>query len=427
MRSQDKSKENHTPAVSYRFGDFELLPRERLLQRQGEPVTLAAKAFDALLCLVRNPQHLVTKDELIQTLWPSTHVTEANLTNTIVSLRKVLGREAIDTVSKHGYRFVLPVQGEPGIRREIYERFMRAKDLSRLRSLESIQQAQSLFWVCLADDPSFAPAWAWLGRCCWFRNKFASATRADLELAEAAFRRAFALDPDLACAHQFYTPVETDTGHARQALTRLQQRLRRHTSEPESFAGLVQVLRFCGLLPESLHAHRRAMDLDPAIGTSVPHTLFLAGDYEATIETYGGRTGYYLDAAAWAALGQPSRARVLLQERLALTPLSALMAGLMESLLAVVEKRFDDAVRVMKSMPLGQEPEALVYLARHYSLIGDPGAAAQLLNQAAGAGFVCAPSMLQSDPWLSAVRDHPAFPALRNQAERLSEEARVLL
>ena len=50
-------------------------------------------------------------------LWPDVHVSERNLTNLIVRLRKILGRDAIRTVSKHGYRFELPVSGEPGVKR----------------------------------------------------------------------------------------------------------------------------------------------------------------------------------------------------------------------------------------------------------------------------------------------------------------------
>ncbi len=264
----------------------------------------------------------------MDTLWPSTYVSEANLTNTLVCLRKVLGRDAIRTVSKHGYRFVLPVQGEPGVAREIYEKFARAKELTLQRSLASVTLARDLYWICLAEDPTFAPAWAWLGRCCWFVGKFSGSASADLELADAAFRRAFLIDPDLACAHQFYTPVEADMGEASRALVRLLTRIERSPGEPESFTGLVQVLRFCGLLRESIAAHERAIDLDPTATTSVPHTLFLNGDYAATIETYSGRTGYYLDAAAWAALGDKVHACTLLRDRLARMSLSRAHDGL---------------------------------------------------------------------------------------------------
>jgi len=87
------SKQNQSPAAdtAYRFLTFELSPKDRLLALAGQPIALPPKAFDALLCLVRNAGHLVSKQELTETLWPSVHVSEANLTNLIVSLRKLVG------------------------------------------------------------------------------------------------------------------------------------------------------------------------------------------------------------------------------------------------------------------------------------------------------------------------------------------------
>jgi DNA-binding winged helix-turn-helix (wHTH) protein len=323
MIANENSNNFQTAAAgSYRFNEFESHPGERLLKRSGHTIPLTPKAFDALLCLVRRAERLVTKGELMDALWPGTHVTEANLTNIVGALRRVFGGDAIRTVSKYGYRFTMPVAGEPGVRQETYQRFAKARELTTHRSLESVTLARELYWICLAEDPGFAPVWAWLGRSCWFRGKFSRHSSADTELADAAFRRAFALDPDLACAHQFYTPVETDTGHAKRALLRLRERLSRHPDEPETLAGLVQVLRFCGLLRQSVEADKRAKELDPMILTSVPHTLFLMGEYAATIDAYSGRTGYYLDAAAWAALGNKSYSAALLRERLALGTLS---------------------------------------------------------------------------------------------------------
>ena len=411
-------------ATSYRFGDFEVHPEERLFKRNNQPIVLTPKAFDTLLCLVRRAEHLVTKRELMDTVWPSTHVTEANLTNTIGALRRVLGRDAIRTVSKYGYRLALQVEGEPGIGHEMYQRFARARELTTHRSLESVTLARELYWICLAEDPGLAPVWAWLGRCCWFRGKFSQQSSADTELADAAFRRAFTLDPDLACAHQFYTPVETDTGHARRALVRLQERLTRHPDEPETLAGLVQVLRFCGLPKLSIEADRRAKELDPTILTSVPHTLFLVGEYAATIDAYSGRTGYYLDAAAWAALGNKSYSASLLRERLGRGALSDLMAGLMRSLLAIAEDRPHEAREDMQSMQIVHEPEVLIYIARHYSYIGEADLAIATLNRAIAAGFVCAPDTLRSDPWLESVRAHSAFRSLLSHVDRLADDSK---
>ena len=127
-------------------------------------------------------------------------------------------------------------------------------------------------------------------------------------------------------------------------MCRILERLERHPGEPESFTSLVQVFRFRGLLQESIEAHRRAAKLDPAIVTSVAHTLFLSGEYASAIEAYSGRAAYYLDAAAWAALGNRKRAISLLRERLREMSLSTLMTALMSSLLAILEGRHEEAV-----------------------------------------------------------------------------------
>src|ERR1700727_319276 len=61
---QGFSKKNQSSVdTAYRFGDFELHPRDRLLKRASTPIALQPKAFDALLCLVRRAQHLVSKQE----------------------------------------------------------------------------------------------------------------------------------------------------------------------------------------------------------------------------------------------------------------------------------------------------------------------------------------------------------------------------
>jgi DNA-binding winged helix-turn-helix (wHTH) protein/tetratricopeptide (TPR) repeat protein len=424
--SHDFSNENQSPIESaYRFGAFELSPRDRLFKCEGVAIPLQPKAFDALLCLVRRVHHLVSKQELTSTLWPQVHVSEANLTNIIVSLRKIVGRDAIRTVSKYGYSFEMPVTGEPGIARPTYERFVRARELAAQRSLESMQLARDLYWTCIAEDPGFAPAWAWLGRCCWFLGKFSTASLGNVELARTALQRAFAIDQDLASAHHFYTFVQVDTGHAGEALQRLFARLARHPGEPESLTGLVQVLRFCGLLPESIEAHKQAAKMDPAVVTSVAHSLFLAGDYAGAIESYGGRAAYYLDAAAWAALGDHKRAKTLLRDRLNAAPLSRLMTALLSSLLAVLEDRNEDAVRLMESSDTTCDPEIQLYFARHYAKMGCVDAAVNAVKAAAQSGFTCAPETLQLDVWLVALRDHPEFGALLHDAEARVQQART--
>ena len=423
--TQGFSKKNQSAIeTAYRFGDFALYPHDRLLKRGAASIALQPKAFDALLCLVRGAEHMVSKQELRQTLWPDVHVSERNLTNLIVSLRKILGPDAIRTVSKHGYRLELSVSGEPGIRRETYEKFIRARELTTQRSLESMLLARDLYWTCLAENPSFAPAWAWLGRCCWFLDKFTHSSSVVPELAEAAFQRAFVLDPDLASAHQFYTLLQVDLGRADEAMRRLFERLKYHPTEAEAFSSLVQVLRFRGLLRESVAADSRAVELDPAVSTSVAHTFFLAGQYKTAIEAYSGRAGYYLDAAAWAALGDRKQAVSLLRERLSNASFSKLITALMASLLAILEGKTEEAERIMDEADTSREPEILVYFARHYGHMRLLDSSIKALRLAARSGFTCAPDTMKSDPWLVPLRKHRELGPLLSNAEALVEKAR---
>ncbi len=277
----EKSKKNKSPAEgAYRFGDFHLYPSERTLKRGDRAIPTSPKAFDALLLFVRNAEHLVRRDELVDTLWPDTYVTDANLTNVIVTLRKVLGRQAIQTVSKFGYRFCSPVLGEPGIDQTNYMTFLEGKDLAKVRSLDLMGHARVISSRCAwLRDPQFASAWAWLGRCQRFLDKFNATPSPNMDLAEATLKRALAIDPNLACAHHFYTQLQVDLGQSQEVIVRLAQRIKAGGGEPESFAGLVQGLRFCGLLDESIRAHAHATALDPTIVTSVPHTYFLRCEY----------------------------------------------------------------------------------------------------------------------------------------------------
>jgi DNA-binding winged helix-turn-helix (wHTH) protein/tetratricopeptide (TPR) repeat protein len=98
----------------YRFGPFRLDPEKQTLLRDGEPVALAPKAFQLLLTLVRHGTEIVSKDELMSSVWPDTFVEETNLTRNIFALRKALGESEqnryIVTVQGRGYRFAEDVR-----------------------------------------------------------------------------------------------------------------------------------------------------------------------------------------------------------------------------------------------------------------------------------------------------------------------------
>src|SRR6266567_15762 len=97
------------PPERYRFGPFDLQPDNRRLLKDGATISLRPRAFDLLAALVERAGHLVTKDELLDQVWPKMVVEEAALHVQVSALRKVLGADAITTVSGRGYQFTLPV------------------------------------------------------------------------------------------------------------------------------------------------------------------------------------------------------------------------------------------------------------------------------------------------------------------------------
>ncbi len=105
----------------YEFNGFRLEGAERRLLRDNQQIQLKPKIFDLLLYLVQKRGQLVDKDELMREIWPNSIVEENNLTVSMSILRKKLGddrvgQQFIETVSRHGYRFVANVKEISGER-----------------------------------------------------------------------------------------------------------------------------------------------------------------------------------------------------------------------------------------------------------------------------------------------------------------------
>ena len=100
---------------SYLFGPFVLDGDQRLLLLGNEVVALAPKVLDTLIILVENHGRVLTKNELMDALWPDAFVEESSLSQNISLLRKALGKSGsdtifIETIPKRGYRFVAQVR-----------------------------------------------------------------------------------------------------------------------------------------------------------------------------------------------------------------------------------------------------------------------------------------------------------------------------
>src|ERR1017187_10011089 len=99
----------------FRFGDAEVREREFSIVKAGEVLPVEPKAFRVLLHLLRSPQKLIPKEELLTAVWGETAVSENSLARSIALLRRLLGDEArdprfIETVATVGYRWVSKVE-----------------------------------------------------------------------------------------------------------------------------------------------------------------------------------------------------------------------------------------------------------------------------------------------------------------------------
>jgi DNA-binding winged helix-turn-helix (wHTH) protein/TolB-like protein len=105
---QTRDGQGH-PSV-YEFGPFVLNTIQHVLLKNGMPIDLTPKTYDTLLVLLQNNGRMLSKEELMQAVWPNTFVEESNLTQQISMIRKALGEAAsapryIVTIPSRGYRF----------------------------------------------------------------------------------------------------------------------------------------------------------------------------------------------------------------------------------------------------------------------------------------------------------------------------------
>ncbi|MGB5630338.1 MAG: transcriptional regulator, partial [Woeseiaceae bacterium] len=99
----------------YRFDDFLANPETWRLSRNGQEIHLEPVVLKLLIYLIQNRERLVTRHELMDTVWGDTVISEAALTKAVARLRKALGDDSVthrylETVHSRGYRFVADVE-----------------------------------------------------------------------------------------------------------------------------------------------------------------------------------------------------------------------------------------------------------------------------------------------------------------------------
>jgi len=101
--------------MTYRFGQYELDESRRELQKEGQRVDVEPKAFELLVYLLNNRDRAVSKDDLLNELWPRSIVTETALSRCVMKARRAVGDDSdqqsvIRTLHGHGYRFIADLE-----------------------------------------------------------------------------------------------------------------------------------------------------------------------------------------------------------------------------------------------------------------------------------------------------------------------------
>src|SRR5271156_408721 len=104
------------PTRLWRFADCELDEFRRQLTVRGTVVELESKPLEVLIQLLHHAGEVVTKDELLESVWPGTLVVDGSLATAVSKLRKAMGDEeqlTVLTVPRIGYRLAAQVQSKP--------------------------------------------------------------------------------------------------------------------------------------------------------------------------------------------------------------------------------------------------------------------------------------------------------------------------
>jgi eukaryotic-like serine/threonine-protein kinase len=312
----------------------------------------------------------------------------------------------------------------PGAR--AYELYLRANELAR--TYDGLQRARDLYERSLELDPTFAPAWAHLGRCHRVIGKYVADSPNSEARAEEALRRALELNPRLSLAHKFYAQLEADMGEARRALVRLLGEAARHGNDPELFAGLVHVCRYCGLYEQSISAHEEARRLDPNVPTSLEQTLLMTGDIERLraverpVLLAGGDNFIHIIGLGLA--GRRDEAREMLLDARTTSRIPAFRSW-SDAVMAWLERRPADMLGSMSAvgpLKIMEDPEAIFQEGWLLCDVGEHERGLGQLRRAVAKGYCVAPTLSAARAF-DGLRGDPTFAALLSEAEAGRQQA----
>ena len=307
----------------YDFGRFRLESGERTLFCAEKPLLLTPKAFELLLVLVENNGHLVEKGELMGIVWPDAIVEDANLSQTIFMLRKILGdshrghhsHQYIETVARRGYRFIAAVKARDGTgsrgpmvaeshqardkptqnapaysdpeSAETHHLYIRGRYYWKKYTVEGLHKGIDYFHQAIKIDPDHALSYTGLADCYYRLSNIHLPPRTAIPKAKAAVMEAVKRDPALAEAHALLGLIRTfydQTWSLAENEFKTALNLAPHSALPYKRYGWA--LGMLGRFDDAIVQINRAVDLEPRssdVRVGLGIVLHLARQYDAAI------------------------------------------------------------------------------------------------------------------------------------------------
>lgn len=464
--------ERASSSERYSFGEFRLDVSEWRVERHDGRAcgALPEKAFQTLVYLVRNGGKLVPKEEFLSAIWPGTVVEENNLGKAIHAIRSFLGEHSgdpkyIQTVPKHGYRFVAEVtpllvgsgmNGIPAsagtlpIHSPAFDLYLRGKVKASSENREDTEAAIKVLEAAVAIDPKLAGAYAQLARAYnTLAFKFSSIADGKLyhENAEIAILKALALDPDLAEGHfarGLILWTNTKGFPHEQAIQSYKRSLTIDPNSDEAHHQLSTVYAHIGLLDEAHQSVRRALEINP----NNTMARFRVGVYYAYQGKFDDALRVFKTiprdvspmlvdrciADVLVQIGSLSEADAMVEHYLENFPQDegGSFASVKAVLLAKTGRATEADVAIERALRIGRGFGHFHHTAHNiasaHAAMKRPDEAVKWLEHASDDGFPNLP-YFEIDPNLNKVRRHPRFvkfvAKLRPQWERFKKDAEV--
>jgi len=441
------------PIEVYEFGEFRLDVGERMLElrQRRERVPMPEKAFRTLVHLVRHHGALVTRDAILSTVWPGTFVEEGNIGKVVHAIRRALGEgngdhTYIETVPKHGYRFIADVtsigdtapsssaaparDAATPARSPAYDLYIRGKVKADGENIDNANEAIALLEAAVALDPSCAGAYAQLARA-YNTRAFKFTSQSDgkrlRENADVALAKALHLDPKLAEAHFARGLILWTKAKGfphEQAINSFRTALELEPDADETHHQLSMVYSHVGLLDEALGHVGRAIDLNP----NNTMARFRVGVYTAwqcrfddalaVLKSVPSDVSPFLvervRAEVYVQLGRLDRARAIIDAYLARSPkdeggsLTSVRALLLAKAGETRQAKQTIARAVELGAGFGHFHHTAYNIAATYAALQAPDEAINWVEAAADEGFPCYP-YFERDPNLDSLRGYARF------------------